>query len=153
MLRPADGITDRRCFVRTRCPNECVSDLVEKRRRDAANLFDHLRCVTREMSFEFLENTLGILQSEIPFGIAQSFALVSPAFHLVGASVFVPAGEITVCVIFRVAVLIAQNAGRIRVVNDVIAEESFPPPRSSAHAGCGGSTASCRRCSRRAATC
>src|SRR5439155_1350149 len=77
------------------------------------------------MSFEFLENTLGILQSEIPFGIAQSFALVSPAFHLVGASVFVPAGEITVCVIFRVAVLIAQNAGRIRVVNDVIAEEEF----------------------------
>src|SRR5438874_13539612 len=125
MLRPADGITDRRGFIRTGCRNERVSDFLKKRRGDAANLFDHLRCVTREMSFEFLENTLGILQSEIPFGIAQSFALVSPAFHLVGASVFVPAGEITVCVIFRVAVLIAQNAGRIRVVNDVIAEEEF----------------------------
>src|SRR5205814_7929848 len=105
MLRPADGITDRRCFVRTRCPNECVSDLVEKRRRDAANLFDHLRCVTREMSFEFLENTLGILQSEIPFGIAQSFALVSPAFHLVCRLLLEKTKEITVCVIFSVAVL------------------------------------------------
>src|SRR5947208_15647294 len=78
MLRPANGITNCRRFIRTGCTNECVSDLVEKRWRDAANLFDHLRCVACEMSFEFLENTLGILESEIPFGIAQSFALVFP---------------------------------------------------------------------------
>ena len=77
---------------------------MKKHRRDAANLLDHLRRVAREMAFQFLKNTLWILQSEIPFGIAQSFALVLPAFHLIGAPVFVPAGEITVCVIFRVAI-------------------------------------------------
>src|SRR6266480_4006079 len=123
MLRPTDGIANRRGFIRTGCCDERVCDFPKKRRGDAANLFDHLRRVTREMSFEFLENTLGILQSQIPFGIAQSLALVFPAFHFVGAPVFVPAGEITVSIIFRVAVIIAQNAGRIRVVNDVIPEE------------------------------
>src|SRR5204862_6635257 len=51
--------------------------------------------------------------------------LVLPAFHLIGAPAFVPAGEITVCIIFRVAVVIAQNAGCIRVMHDVIAEEKF----------------------------
>src|ERR1700758_5059533 len=100
MLRPADGITDRCGLIRTRCCNERVCDFLKKRRWDTANLFDHLRRVTREMSFEFLENTLWILQSEIPFGIAESFAFVFPAFHLIGTPVFVPAGEITVCVIF-----------------------------------------------------
>src|SRR5438034_11817 len=125
MLRPADGITDRRSFIRTGCCNQRVCDFLKKCWGDAANLFDHLRGVTREMPFEFLKNTLGILQSEIPFGITQSFALVFPAFHLIGAPVFVPAGEITVSFIFRVAVFIAQNAGRIRVVNDVIPEEEF----------------------------
>src|SRR5437667_7534960 len=125
MLRPADGITDRRGLIRTGCCNERVSDFLKKRRRDTANLFDHLWRVTREMPFEFLEHTLWILQSEIPFGIAQSFALVFPGFHLIGAPVLAPAGEITVCVIFRVAVLIAQNAGRIRVGNHVIAKEEF----------------------------
>src|SRR6266542_3824755 len=99
MLRPTDGITDRRGFIRTGCCSERVCD--------------------------FLENALLILESEIPFGIAQSFALVFPAFRLVGAPVFVPAGEITVSVIFRVAVFIAQDAGRICVVNDVIPEEEF----------------------------
>src|SRR5882724_8431943 len=125
MLRPADGITDRRGLIRTGCYNERVSDFLKKRRRDSANLFDHLRRVTREMPFEFLENTLWILQSEIPLGIAQSFALVFPALHLIGAPVLVPAGEITISLIFRVAVFFAQNAGRIRVVNDVIAKEEF----------------------------
>src|SRR6266576_5242652 len=125
MLRPTDGIANRRGFIRTGCCDERVCDFLKKRRGDAANFFDHLRRVTREMSFEFLENALGILQSQIPFGIAQSFALVFPAFRLVGAPVLVPAGEITVSFIFRVAVFIAQNAGRIRVMNDVIPEEEF----------------------------
>ena len=77
------------------------------------------------MAFQFLKNTLSILQSEIAFGIAQPFAFVLPAFHLIRAPVFVPAGEITITVIFRVAIFIAQNAGRICVMNDVVAEEEF----------------------------
>src|SRR4029077_19045629 len=125
MLRPADGITDRRGFILTGCCNERVCDFLKKCRRDATNLLDHLRRVAREMPFQFLENTLRILQSEIAFGIAQSFALVLPAFHLIRAPALVPAGEITVCVIFRIAILIAQNTGRIRVVNDVITKEEF----------------------------
>src|SRR5438094_789219 len=48
MLRPADGITDRRGFIWTRCCNERVCDFLKKYRRDAANLFDHLRRVARE---------------------------------------------------------------------------------------------------------
>src|ERR1700747_2358431 len=110
MLRPADRITDRRGFIWTGCCNERVCDFLKKYRLDAANLFDHLRRVAREMPFEFLKNTLWILQRETPRGIAQSFALVFPAFHLIGAPVFVPAGEITIGVIFRIAVLFAQNA-------------------------------------------
>src|SRR6266513_4075178 len=125
MLRPADGITDRRGFIWTRCCNERVRDFPKKYRRDAANLFDHLRRVAREMPLEFLKNTLWILQSEIPFGIAQSFALVFPAFHLICPPVLVPPREITVCVIFRIAIFIAQNAGRVRVMDDVVPEEEF----------------------------
>src|SRR5436190_22373534 len=100
MLRPADGIADCRGLIRTGCCDERVCDLLKERRRNATNLFDHLRCVAREMALEFLENTLGILQSEIAFGIAQSFALVFPASHFIRAPILVPAGEITICMIF-----------------------------------------------------
>src|SRR5207247_3367007 len=86
---------------------------------------DHLRRVASEMAIQFLENTLSILQSEIAFGIAQPLALVLPAFRLIGAPAFVPAGEITVRIIFGVAVIVPQNAGGIRVVNHVLAKEKF----------------------------
>src|SRR5439155_18833962 len=61
----------------------------------------------------------------VSFGIAPTFALVFPAIHLIRPPVLVPAREITVCVISRIAIFIAQNAGRIRVMNDVIPEEEF----------------------------
>jgi hypothetical protein len=77
------------------------------------------------MTFQFLENTLWILQCEIALGEAEALAFVSPALHRVLACVLIPAREIAVSVVFRVAVIVTQNAGRIRVVHDIIAEEQF----------------------------
>src|SRR3954469_17013657 len=104
MLRPANSITNRRGFIRAGRGNERVCDFVKEYRRDPAHLFNHLRRVTREMAFQFLENALWILQSEIAFGMAQSFSFVFPAFRLIRAAAFVPAGEITVCVIFGITI-------------------------------------------------
>src|SRR6187401_3381434 len=113
MLRPSDGITNRRGLIRAGGSNEGVCDFLKKYRRDPTHLFDHLWRVTRKMPFQFLENALWILQSEIAFRMAEPFSFVFPAFHLIRAAVFVPAGEITVCVVFGIAVIITQNAGRV----------------------------------------
>ena len=98
---------------------------MKKRRRDAADFLDHFRCVAREMAFQFLKNTLSILQCEIALRKAEAFAFVLPALHRVIARVFVPAGEETIGVIFRIPIVVAQNARCIRVMNNVIAEEKF----------------------------
>src|SRR5439155_6571286 len=50
MLRPTHRVTNRRCFLRTRCSNQRVRDLVKKRRRNAADFLHDRRCVAGEMS-------------------------------------------------------------------------------------------------------
>src|SRR6266480_436726 len=125
MLRPADCVTNRRRFVRARCPNKCVGDLVKQRRWNTADFLHHLRSVAREMAFQFLEDALWISQSEIPLRKAQAFAFIEPALHRVIAFAFVPAGEKAIRFVFRVLIIVAQDAGSICKVDDVLTEEQL----------------------------
>src|SRR5881409_149829 len=66
-----------------------------------------------------------MLQREIALRPTQIAAFVEPAVALVSAFLFVPAGEIAVPAVLRVAIFVAQDAGGIRVVNDVVAKEQL----------------------------
>src|SRR6266550_5305967 len=125
MLRPADCVTNRRRFVRARCPNKFVGDLVKQRRWNTADFLHHLRSVAREMAFQFLEDALRISQSEIPLRKAEVFAFIEPALHRVIAFAFVPAGEKAIRFVFRVLIIVAQDAGSICIVDDVLTEEQL----------------------------
>src|SRR5438067_10215502 len=125
MLRPADCVTNRRRFVRTRCPNKFVGDLVKQRRWNTADFLHHLWSVAREMAFQFLEDALWISQSEIPLRKAEVFAFIEPALHRVIAFAFVPAGEKAIRFVFRVLIIVAQDAGSICKVDDVLTEEQL----------------------------
>src|SRR5207253_8576586 len=70
-------------------------------------------------------NTLRILQCEIALRPAQVATFVKPALAFVSALLFVPTGEVTVSVVLRIAIFVAQDAGRIRVMSDVLAEEQI----------------------------
>ena len=125
MLSPTDGVADRSGPLRTGCSSERMRHLVKKVRRNAADFLDHLRCVAREVPFQFLKDGLRILQCEIALRAAQIAAFVKPTVAFVSTLLCVPAGEIAVSVIFRVAVFVGQNARGIRVMNDVIAKEEL----------------------------
>src|SRR6266700_1728131 len=88
---------------------------MEELRRNAADFLHHLWCIAGEMPFQFLKNTLWILQCEIALWTTQIVAFVEPAVTLVGALLFVPTGEIAIRVIFRVAEF---------VVHDEVSDES-----------------------------
>src|SRR5947199_204585 len=75
------------------------------------------------MAPQNLENTARMLQSRIPFGKTQPVALVEPALLVVGALLFVPAGEKAGRAFVRVAELFAQNAGGIGEVHHIIPKE------------------------------
>src|SRR5437899_12182726 len=98
---------------------------MEELRRNAADFLHHLWCIAGEMPFQFLKNTLWILQCEVALWTTQIVAFVEPAVTLVGALLFVPAGQETIRVIFRAAEFVAQDAGGIRVMNNVLAKEEL----------------------------
>src|SRR6266566_6393949 len=67
-----------------------------------------------------------MLQGQIALGETKAaIALVAPARPVVAALLPVPAGENAGRAFFRVAKIFAQNAGGIREVDDVIAEEKI----------------------------
>ena len=77
------------------------------------------------MAFQFLEDALWISQSEIPLRKAEAFAFIEPALHRVIAFAFVPAGEKAIRFVFRVLIIVAQDAGSICIVDDVLTEEQL----------------------------
>src|SRR5262249_54643147 len=90
VLRPANGITNCRGLVRTRCLYKRIGDLMEQRRRNATHLLHHLRSVAREMTFQFLENASWILQLQIVLGIAEAVAFIATALRVVSLLVLLP---------------------------------------------------------------
>src|SRR5256885_4688331 len=52
-------------------------------------------------------------------------AVIGPGFLVVGALFFVPAGEKSGRALISIAKIFTQNAGRVGVVNHVIAEEKI----------------------------
>src|SRR5882762_10478079 len=110
MLRPADCVANRGGPLRARCSSETMRDFVKKVGRDTADFLDHLRRVAGEMTFQFLKNTLRILQRKIAQWSTQVAAFVNPTVAFIGALFFVPTGEIAVAVVFRIAVFVRQNA-------------------------------------------
>src|SRR4030095_12698060 len=67
-----------------------------------------------------------MLQGQITLGETKAtIAVVQPSLPVVAALLPVPAGENAGRAFFRVAKIFAQNAGRIREVHDVIAEEKI----------------------------
>ena len=126
MLRPTECITNRRTLVGTRSGNQSVRNFMKKRWRNAANFLYDLWRITREVAAQSLENTPRMLQGQIALGETKvSMALVDPGLSVVAALLRVPAGEKAGRTFFRVAKIFAQDAGRIREVHDVIAEEKI----------------------------
>src|SRR4051812_20155762 len=94
MLRPTERITDGRSFVRSRRLHECIGDLVEEGRRNAADLFYHFWRVTSEVPAQFLENAARMLQAQIALREAElGLAFVLPCFLCVAPLFFIPTGE------------------------------------------------------------
>src|SRR5262245_59057526 len=122
MLRPTEGITNRGGPLRTRCSSERMRDLVKKISVNAANFLHHLGGVTREMPPQFLKDALRILQREIALWATQVAAFVKPTVTFVSPLLFIPPREISVTVVLRVTIFVRQNAGGIRVMNDVFAK-------------------------------
>src|SRR6266403_2967518 len=126
MLGPAERITNRCALIWTGCSDERVRDLVKKRRRNAANFLYHLRRVTSEVAAQCLQNAPRMLQGQIAFRKTEGgMALVDPGPPVVAALRPAPTRENAGRAFFRVAKIFTQNAGRIREVDDVIAEEEI----------------------------
>src|SRR6266404_6490503 len=126
MLGPAERITNRCALIWTGCGDERVRDLVKERRRNAANFLYHLRRVTSEVAAQCLQNAPRMLQGQIALGETEpAIAIVVPGLPVVAALLPAPAGEKAGRAFFRVAKIFTQNAGRIREVDDVIAEEKI----------------------------
>ncbi len=78
------------------------------------------------MAAQRLEDTARMLQGQIALGKTEvGMALVEPALFVVGALLFVPAGKKSGGAFFGIAKIFAQNAGCIREVHHVIAEEKI----------------------------
>src|SRR6188472_1793838 len=124
MLRPTECITNRRTLVGTRSGNQGVRNFMKKRWRNAANFLYHLWRITSEVAAQSLENALRMLQGQIALGETKvSMALVNPGLSVVAALRVIPAGENARSAFFCIAKIVSQNAGCIREMNDVIAEE------------------------------
>src|SRR5437762_7292914 len=126
MLCPTERVANRRGLVGTRGGDERIRDFLKQRWRNPANLLDHFRRVATEVTAQGLEDTARMLQGQIALGKAEiGPALVEPTLFVVGTLLFVPAREKSGGAFFRVTKIFAQNAGRIRVMHDVIAEEEI----------------------------
>src|SRR2546421_10684699 len=126
MLGPAERITNRCALIWTGCGDERVRNFVKRRRRSAANLLYHLRRVTSEVAAQCLQNAPRMLQGQIAFRETEGgVALVDPGPPIVAALFPAPTRENAGRAFFRVAKIFTQNAGRIREVDDVIAEEKI----------------------------
>src|SRR5258708_17675331 len=94
MLRPAKRVTNRRCLVRTGCPNECIRYLVEERRRNSANLLYHVGRVASKVASQCLKNAARMLQGQIALRETEvRVTFVGPGLFVVSTLLFVPAGE------------------------------------------------------------
>src|SRR2546430_3018704 len=126
MLGPAKRITNRCALIWTGCGDERIRDLMKKRRWNAANFLYHLRRVTSEVAAQCLQNAPRMLQGQIAFRKTEGgMALVEPGPPVVAALFPAPTRENAGRAFFRVAKIFTQNAGRIREVDDVIAEEKI----------------------------
>src|SRR5438067_8664806 len=78
------------------------------------------------MAAQRLENATRMLQGQIALGKTETaVAIISPGFLVVGALFLVPAGEKSGRAFIGVAKILAQNAGGIGEMDDVIAEEQI----------------------------
>ena len=78
------------------------------------------------MAAQRLKHAARMLQGQIPLRKTEArVAFVGPGFFVVGALLFVPTGEKTGRAFIGVAKIFAQNAGRVREVDDIIAEEKI----------------------------
>ena len=99
---------------------------MKKRWRNAANFLYHLWRITSEVAAQSLENALRMLQSQIALGETKvSMALVDPGLSVVSALRVIPTREKARSAFFCITKILAQNAGRVGEVNDVIAEEKI----------------------------
>src|SRR5207245_1962834 len=90
------------------------------------NFLHHFGRVTSKMAAQRLENAAWMLQSQIALWKTEGRrAFVEPALFVVNALLFIPAGEKAGRSFVGVAKIFAQNAGRIREVHHVIAEEKI----------------------------
>ena len=91
--------------------DERIGHFVKERWRNSANLLNHLGRVTSKVATQRLENAARMLQGQIALGKTEvGMAVVEPALFVVGALLFVPAGEKAGRPFLSVAKIFAQNA-------------------------------------------
>src|SRR3982074_1034262 len=94
MLGPAECVANRGGFIRSRSSTECVRNFVKQRWRNAADLFHHFGRVTGKVAAQRLEGAAWMLQGQIALRKAEvGLAVIEPALLVIGALLFVPAGE------------------------------------------------------------
>ena len=147
MLRPSNGVTDRRGFVPSRRQREDLGDFEKLFFRNSAQLLDKLRRVPRKVTLQNLKDAPRMLQRVILLRLVQllrfsaAILFLSAAFDRMSRFAFfrlgtfvqpggrvvflpIPSGEESAEIlgIFE----IGSKEGRcVRVVNDVLAEKSI----------------------------
>src|SRR6266496_1424194 len=126
MLCPTERITNRRRLVGTRGGDERIRDLVKQGGRDPANFLHHFGRVASEVASQCLKYATRMLQGQIALGETEvRVTFVGPGLFVVSSFLFVPTGEKASRAFVCITKIFAQNAGGIRVVRDVIAEEEI----------------------------
>src|ERR1051325_2192717 len=125
MLRPADGVTNRRGLVGAGRFHERIGDFVKHLWRDPADALHHVRRVTREVPTQMLEDTSSVLQRKIALRKTQVVALVEPRLVVIRSLFGIESREQPGCSFFGVAKVVAQKARGIREAYDIVMEEEI----------------------------
>ena len=87
MLRPSHGVTNRSSLLRSRGGSKRFRCFQKHFFRHSAIAFDHLRGVSREMTFQHLEDAARMFQRRISFKLARILRFSAAIFAVSAACV------------------------------------------------------------------
>src|SRR5690348_16287790 len=77
------------------------------------------------MVLQPLKNTARVLERKVALRMTQIVTVIAPGLGRIGSRRFIPSREIAGRTIFRIAIIRPDQAGGVRVMNDVLAEEEL----------------------------
>ena len=108
VLRPAEGVEERRCFIVSTGFGDVFADFQERVFWRTADVFNHIWRITGNVLFQQVPHATWMLQRGIAFGEAVFVQFVSPGGFIVLAFFRVVAGEQA---IFKAVILTHDQAG------------------------------------------